>query len=335
MDSPIIYPRRPISELLDSSQGELSKLLDKFDMFREISTRSPGDAVKFAYLEHIMRVSTPIEESKSAIKVMLKNQQAKLLPLIEKRNEGLQDSLHGLDAIINRQDLNTIRPIIKSINYKWDGKRLNSEENEQQGEGLLPICYVLTIDQIHYLLYTPNLTYVDGYDPFTGETKFPMIPDDMLKILSKSFYVLSKTKSMQVQTDPETKPIKKKKKMNESESETSMSRSRTPSIIGRDETLSRKVTQIEPTLTAPEEINVEEPQEIEDGEQTFRPKPIINLNLEEEEEESSIEESETDEPTTTLDTRQEIRTWEKYEKKATKKQKSRDQCAPVDGCVLM
>mmetsp|Transcript_22392 Transcript_22392/g.22074 ORF Transcript_22392/g.22074 Transcript_22392/m.22074 type:complete len:263 (+) Transcript_22392:454-1242(+) len=69
------------------------------------------------------------------------------------------------------------------------------------------------------------MTYVDGYDPFTGERKIPLIPDEMLRIYSKGFYVLSNLKSIQCQTEIEYKPTKKKKKKGDGNE----------SILSRDE----------------------------------------------------------------------------------------------------
>ncbi|CAG9334359.1 unnamed protein product [Blepharisma stoltei] len=465
MEGLIARPRRPLSELISSDQGELSKLLDKFDMFREIVSRNSADSMKFAYLEHLLRISTPLEDSRSAIRAMLKNQQSKILPLLEKRNENLQDSLHNLEEIITSQDINTIRPVIKSTNYRWDGKKLLKDESDYQTEGRVPLCFTLAISQNYYILYTPNMTYVDGYDPFTGEKKIPLIPDEMLRIYSKGFYVLSNLKSAQCQTDFEYKPAKKKKKKgdgNESmisgdegnqsirqgkKKNTNMSRDSSsekkgqvsfiskakdasiymdssferekerefsqasgvgvkenpyqPEIIKEDkpkepeqlikkpiipfevkQTEEKKIfeTQLEPSdeifLARPkeaeplqEESKIEEIKQVEvkldlnlmqneektngnlmpnleDSEEEKLKSELASFtnvqnvkeeNEEESEEESSSDEEGSEEETTNFQTTKtgELRSWEKYEKKATKKQRSRDQCAPMDGCEMM
>ncbi|CAG9319063.1 unnamed protein product [Blepharisma stoltei] len=351
MEECLARQRRPLSQLIDSNQGELSKLLNKFDMCREIVSRNLIDAVKYAYIEHLMRISTPSSESRKVIQTFPKNQQAKLMPLLENRNENLQDSLHNLEEIVTNQDLNPIHPIIKSTNYRWDGRRLLAEELDYQSEGLTPICFTLSINQNNYILYTPNMTYVDGFDPFTGEKNIPIIPDDMLRVYSKGFFVLSNIRSTQSQTDFEEMPRKKKKNAELSKKSTEENErpslikeasgvgfNKNPFKIQEAQTKFDEVTlEISKTPTKPQEAFEEtEMEEVSIDLLPEKTKPSL-LNLEEigtnSEEEESEEESDEDEGITTFPTN-ELRTWEKYDKQAAKKQRSRDQCAPIDGCTI-
>jgi hypothetical protein len=44
-----------------------------------------------------------------------------------------------------------------------------------------PICYVLSHDDKYFILYTPVMSFLDGYDPYTGDRKQLIIPDSFIQ----------------------------------------------------------------------------------------------------------------------------------------------------------
>lgn len=61
MAKPLINQREPIVKLSEDSQVQpeiLITLESNFDMYREIATRDLKLALNFAYLEHLLRIST-------------------------------------------------------------------------------------------------------------------------------------------------------------------------------------------------------------------------------------------------------------------------------------
>ena len=118
MDSPVVGSRQPIDNLSLEFNSETEKILDKFDMYRDVTTNMFRDAIIFGYLEHLMRMSTPLSELNEAIHMLPKRLKGKMSELAKSREEILQEALHSLDTIITREDLRKVKMNILNINYK-------------------------------------------------------------------------------------------------------------------------------------------------------------------------------------------------------------------------
>lgn len=325
MEEKVAEPRQPIHKLLPKDNSELSKLNEKFDMFRQVNSRVPRDAAKFGYLEHLARVSTPLKECEERLGRMRKELFVKYSPLVNSKTTEFQELIHSLHDKVTKQDLNMLREEVKQIIYKWDGNLLSQEEVTPEYGFNWPVVYILSIKGSNYVLYTPNMTYVDGYDPFTAETKYPLIPEGMLNILKKGFY--TKSRSVNIQTDQ--KP-KKKKSISRKPSKEVFAKplkppkETTPQYFTKPVESQLQSIQVEPLEQAEEteEVEYSEQPQIEESEE----QPV-----EESEESGSSSEEWEERPRfitrTTLDG---VRPWEVFEKKAAEKQRARDQCADCE-----
>ena len=321
-NQPVVTSRQPIEGLsLDANEGTLP-LLEKFDMFREITTKKMNDAVIFAYLEHLLRISTELEVSKKAILALPKPLQNKILTILSSRQEILQGCLHSLDTSIVLEDISNVSPVVLNVNYRWDGSRLASQEFADVEADKLPVCYTLTIkerDQERYfLLYTPNMSYLDGYDPFTGATRIPLITLDMIKILAKEMYLKNPSKAVQTEGFVR-KPEKKKKKIGEK-------KGRVPNIVlsmirsGNPE--SEEVKKAEEVFAGIAEESKVENEEVEVEVESKK-------GSESESEHKTESDSEVEENPQPKQPGE--RTWATFQKRATELQKEREQCM---SCII-
>lgn len=73
------------------------------------------------------------------------------------------------------------------ITYKIKRKRLCRYE-EENDDKMRPYAYILVSKSGTYILYTPLMTFIDGYDPYTGHKISPFITPDILKSSFRKFY---------------------------------------------------------------------------------------------------------------------------------------------------
>lgn len=304
----------PFEALKIEERKESQELFEKFNMFREITMEKVEDLAKFAYLEHLFRISTDINVCRNAVEKMSQRLKDKLIPLVNTRNEDLQTCLHRLEEIIKPDEISAISAGIISVNYKWDGFRLISEET-QLGQGeTLPLCYTLSYIEKRYLLYTANMTYIDGYDPYSSNTCAPLISVEMIKNLSKGFY---------------QKGVVKVKKAEVKKVEVKKDSIRRPSFnFGAvAEEVKKSIGDIPPVVNL-----IEQKEEISEI-------PTEDQFEEEKTDKSSEKESiPDDDSSSTYEFPQPAKpqgekVWEKFQKRATEKQKERDQCGPGD-CLI-
>lgn len=187
-------------------------------------------------------------------------------------------------------------------------------EENSYGEGeKLPVCYTFFYLEKYYLLYTPNMTYLDGYEPFSGETKIPLLTENMIVSMSKEFY--RRVNTIAIQTDSK---IKKNKRQ-------------TLKIEGNRRGSQLRINNL--NLTEIEKSK--ENEENKENEKTFDEESEDN-NQESDESESNNSESEEKDSEfdlPVLPKQPGERTWERFQKKASEKQKERDQCGPAE-CLI-
>lgn len=317
----VVSSRSPIENLNLEDLPEFSVIFDKFDMFREVLAPELNLALSFFYLEHLLRVSTDLSDSESALNKLPEPLKSKFKKLFDSRLHVLQGSIHALDTIIKKSDLNGISFELVNFNYNWTGKKLNQQRSDYGKKPRLPVCFTFMFKSKLYLLYTVNMTYIDGFDPFTGSTKIPMVTQGMIKGMSKDFYTKASV-SIEVQTDSPGK-----KNMDSMQSPRGSVRS-----VLRSEARSKS-----PALKeSPRDFSPRIIEEMKMNNESFHQE---NENIEEDEEEEEEEEEVEDSESLTFekDVNKQLpgeRTWEKYQKRAVEKQKERDQCAPGD-CLIV
>jgi len=322
----VVSSRSPIENLNLESLPEFSSTFEKFDMFREVLAPELNLALSFFYLEHLLRVSTDLSESENAVNKLPEPLKSKFKKLFESRLHVLQGSIHALDAIINKSDLNGISVELVNFNYVWTGVKLNQQRSDYGKKPRLPICFTFMFKSKLYLLYTVNMTYIDGFDPFTGSTKIPMVTQGMIKGMSKDFYTKASV-SIEVQTDSPGK-----KNLDSMQSPRGSVRSNLKSEIRSNRSKSPAPKE-SPRGASPRII-----EEMKMNNESFHQEnESIEENFDEEDEEEEEEVEDTESLTFEKDTNKQVpgeRTWEKYQKRAVEKQKERDQCAPGD-CLIV
>lgn len=220
MEDFIVTSRAPIADLNLPYNEETSKILLNFDMYREICSGMMRDAVNFAYLEHLLRISTSESESSEAVKQFPRTLQYKISEILELKKELAQETIHMLQTNVTKEDIKLVKANIINILHKWDGRRLQIEEFEEGIGRLLPICYTLVMKNRYYLLYTPNMSYIDGYEAFDGSVKINYIPESTLPQLTAEFYRSPSNKA--VQTEESKKKKKEEEKRNVLETKSSI-----------------------------------------------------------------------------------------------------------------
>lgn len=315
-----VTSRRPLEGLEVENDSIISNLSEKFDMFREVPSNMMRNAIAFAYLEHLVRMSTDIsvaERSLSNLKGEIKD---KIKTVLDARHEVLQEALHSLDSLINLSDLSGVTPHMMNINYKWTGTRISIEEMQYGDGSNLPIAYTFAYKGKYFLLYTPNMNYVDGYEPTSGQIKIPIISEGQLKLISKEFYMKVTTKAIQTESKSRGKTGKRgKAKTGPVESQAKDEEPKTISFLGN--ILSQ---------TRAEEPEMEE----DDHPALLHTESEAKHTESDSNSESPKEESDSfnyDNPPKKLPSE---RTWEKFQKRAQEQQKERDQCGPGDCRVL-
>ena len=163
------------------------------------------------------------------------------------------------------------------------------------------------------------MTYVDGYNSFSGEVNIPIIPENMLSLMANGFYQRINTKGFQIDFRKNKKEIiieKKNPKVTEADviisksMETPDDQSRSiPNLFNR--------TQVD-------KPSIDEDEKSENDSSSEEIKEFGNK------EESYYEEEVKAPPSPPPKKKPIEKTWERYEKKATYQKKGRDQCGPGD-----
>lgn len=55
-------------------------------------------------------------------------------------------------------------------------------------ESQLPLIYMMTNGESIFILYNPFMTFLDGYDPFTGKQKNPMVSEQLINSYRIALY---------------------------------------------------------------------------------------------------------------------------------------------------
>jgi hypothetical protein len=140
-----------------------------------------------------------------------------LLPadLADKLNHIVQDSsevshlaVHKLAEIITIGDLQQVPllPAHFTLYGTNEEGRLIRSVREPDDIGRWPKVACLQASDVLALLYSPEATFLDGYDPVSGETTEPLLTEDLLAGLTESLFFLQPRKNSSVQTKPPKRP---------------------------------------------------------------------------------------------------------------------------------
>lgn len=158
-------------------------------MIREIRTSEFTLAASYAYLEHILRITTPKFEAERLVQSCTGKLKIFMQDNIRKKETQAQEPLHNLENAISYEDLTKITsPKIAIFHYQMVNGYLRTDEIFPDN-GRFPMCYILSTSSKIYILYTYQMTCLDGFDPFTSEKRYPVIGEEMLQSFAGSLYV--------------------------------------------------------------------------------------------------------------------------------------------------
>jgi len=138
-------------------------------MARVFHNCTEKDIVRFAYREHLLRFTTPLEEVQRAVGPLFSAYKAA-------REQGSDFNPELLDVPEPKVALHRLSRVGSEI-----------EETQEVAESLLPVPRVYIL-QSCVLLYTVEMTTVDGYIASTGARKPPSLGDAPLLSLRSKLY---------------------------------------------------------------------------------------------------------------------------------------------------
>jgi hypothetical protein len=187
----VVHRRKPIKAILDieahgDESSEMNVLLNNFEMIRKVSLTSPSAVATYAYCEDLLRPTTSDDESYRMAQHLPEPLKTKVLQLSENRRE--VRVLRDLEMAVRLRDFEEADAPVKLVCYSLDDGSLAKEEIESNVAGSWPVVHVLKLYSELYILYTPQMNYVDGYDPFSGEDLSPIIPDSLISSIRLSLH---------------------------------------------------------------------------------------------------------------------------------------------------
>jgi hypothetical protein len=148
-------------------------------MLRKVNLQSPSAVAAYGFCEDLLRITTPEEEGYRMAQHLPESLRGRVTKLLKSRHEA--SALRDLEATVRLHDFEEAEVPVKLVHYCWEGGRLTKDDIECSELGLWPIVNVLSMDSEYFIMYTSQMNYVDGYDPFSGEDFYPIIPEDMIK----------------------------------------------------------------------------------------------------------------------------------------------------------
>lgn len=194
MDNSSVSPRMPIGKLIREIKGEntekiVQDLSEEFDMFRVVYSNSITKTATYAYIEHLLRVTTYSDDFEETQSFFDRNIMTKMLYLLELKERSNTLALQTLQEEITSEDLSLFskNPCRLKI-FQIKQSRLQYEEASPiYTLPRTPLIYLLLTDKV-YILYTPTMTFVDGYDPYLATQKEPLIPSSFIEKARKVLY---------------------------------------------------------------------------------------------------------------------------------------------------
>jgi hypothetical protein len=181
-------------------------------MSRQITTSDLATAASFAFVEHLMRQTTPETEETSSLQDMptkLKNTVQKLLLI--KRGNSACEAQRKLPQVVKLKDLSLdLQSRAKLVVFRLDKSHLVNEEVEPDSGDEWPCLFLMDGGEVMHVLYTPEMTYVDGYESFTEQELVPLIPATILRSIKETLYCRA-VKRISWKASMNKKKTKKKK----------------------------------------------------------------------------------------------------------------------------
>ena len=197
--------RKPISDLEQDIPyfTHIDSLSSKFNMYRRFAVPLLSLALSYCYIEHLARTYTSKDELNKFLHSVGRKLAISLNILKKIKRQRASDAVHQIEDEIDETLLVELpqQPIAYVV-YKTSATEISVVETEPKDVERYPICYLLENEGMYYVLYTPIMTFVDGYDFYTGERKLNILPPFYLEQAKKELVrgILDKKSSSEANT---------------------------------------------------------------------------------------------------------------------------------------
>lgn len=196
----LIHPRTSLRNL-----GPECRLLSeglRYDMGRLITLEDPEFAIKFAYLEHIVRITTPAEEARSAILSLPTDLAEVMTALVDGKDALFQEAFIVLEQNVSQDQLAQMEIPDVALHLIFASEEKVRERDVIAPDAVrLPHIYIAVLEEACAVLYSTHMTFVDGYNPATGQQINPVLSGEMLETISKELYWQDEGSGIPTQTE--------------------------------------------------------------------------------------------------------------------------------------
>jgi len=166
-------------------------------MFRPVR-RSLEAACKLGFLEYLVRVSTSEEEVVASARAL----SGKLAGKVVEIRQSFQREIYHLEDKVSLYDVETMtEAAIAVVMLELNGTKLIRKAIEPETGEHWPVLYLFAAEDYMCLLYTPEMTYLDKYDPITGKAKETLVSPMLMDTYRTGLYQNRTRKTIAVQTD--------------------------------------------------------------------------------------------------------------------------------------
>ena len=192
----------PNSDLVDTA----ATLYQEFDMARVFDSQvvEVEHVVNFAVLEHLMRGLCTAEEMDRYWTEMPIGIAGKLNAIVGDSSEVSHLAVHRIEEVVSLEDLQQLPPLPAHVTLFESGEEglvRTISEPDDLGRWAKVAC--LQVNDVLALLYCPEATFLDGFDPVSGETTEPLVTQDLLETLEDSLFYEQVRQNAFVQTKPQ------------------------------------------------------------------------------------------------------------------------------------
>lgn len=166
-------------------------------MFRPVR-RSLEAACKLGFLEYLVRVSTSEEEVVASARTLSGRLAGKVVEI----RQSFQREIFHLEDKVSLYDIETMTEASAAVvMLELNGAKLIRKVIEPEAGERWPLLYLLATNDYMCLLYTPEMTYLDKYDPITGKAKETLVSPMLMDTYRNGLYQNRTRKTIAVQTD--------------------------------------------------------------------------------------------------------------------------------------
>ena len=188
-----IGPRKPISSLLledclSNLQLDISFVSNQFEMYRAFDMSSLSNLSNFGYLEHVLRITTGHDELANSLIHMPKNIKQSLQRILKLPHHSQIENSSFLDSLSETDLVFKSNPPIKIVVYTYEENEYKIEEVCPAQDNRWAVCYILSINYNLFMLYSPLMNFIDGFNPYTAECNDVIVPKDILEKAKPELY---------------------------------------------------------------------------------------------------------------------------------------------------